>query len=99
MSPSGGFAGAVWRKSMRSDRNGGQCVEVRSLEGWRGRTAGFSRPRGRRGRLDEPGWRGADLPLGRVEDLPIAGSDPGVSLVRRVGVSPARRVVCDAITR
>jgi hypothetical protein len=61
--------------------------------------AGFSRSRGRRVRLDGPGWRGADLQPGRVEDLPIAGSDPGVSLVRCVGVSPARRLVCDAITK
>jgi uncharacterized protein DUF397 len=99
MNPLKGFAGAVWRKSMRSDRNGGQCVEVTSLEGRRGRAVGFSRPQGRRGRLEEPGWRGADLQLGQVEDLPIAGSDPGVSLVRRVGVSPTRRLVCDAITQ
>jgi len=100
MSPLGGFAGAVWRKSMRSDRDGGQCVvEVTSLEGWRCRAAGFSRSRGRWARLDELGWRGADLQPGQVEDLPIAGSDPGVSFARRVGVSPARRLVCDAITR
>lgn len=91
--------GAVWRKSMRGDSNGGQCVEVTSLECRRCRAAGFSQPRGRRGRLDEPGWRGVDLQSGRVEDLPMAGSDPGVSLVRRVGVSPMRRVVCDVITR
>jgi hypothetical protein len=91
--------GAVWRKSMRSDSNGGQCVEVASRECRRWRAAGFSQPRGRRGRLEEPGWRGADLQPGRVEDLPMAGSDPGVSLVRRVGVSPMRRLVCDAITR
>lgn len=91
--------GAVWRKSMRSDSNGGQCVEVTSLEGWRWRVAGFSRSRGRRARLDELGWWGADLQPGCVEGLPIAGSDPGVSIVRRVGVSPARRLVCDAITQ
>src|SRR5262245_7801605 len=98
MNPSEGFVGAVWRKSMRSDRNGGQCVEVTLLEGRRGRVVGFSRPQGRRGRLEEPGWWGADLQPGRVEDLPIAGSDSGVSLVRCVGVSPMRRLVCDAIT-
>jgi hypothetical protein len=91
--------GAVWRRSMRGDSNGGQCVEVTSLEGWRCRAAGFSQSRGRQARLDEIGWRGADLQHGRVEDLPIAGSDPGVSIVRRVGVSPARRLVCDAITQ
>ena len=99
MSPSAGFVGAVWRKSMRSDRNGGQCVEVTLLEGWRCRAAGFSPSRGRRAGLGELGWRGADLQLGRVEDLPIAGSDPGVSLVSRVGVRPTQRLVCDAITQ
>jgi len=99
MSPSGGFAGAVRRKSTRSDSNGGQCAGVTSLEGWRCMAAGFSRSRGRRARLDERGGRGADLQPGQVEDLPIAGPDPGVSLVRRVGVHPARRLVCDAITR
>jgi Domain of unknown function (DUF397) len=99
MNPSEGFAGAVWRKSTRSDSNGGQCVEVTSREGRRRRAAGFSQPRGRRGRLDELGWRGADLQPGRVEGLPIAGSDSGVSLVRRGGVRPMWRVVCDAITR
>jgi Domain of unknown function (DUF397) len=54
MSPLGGFAGVVWRKSMRSDSNGGQCVEVTSLEGWRGRAAGFSRPRVAGGDLANP---------------------------------------------
>ena len=91
--------GAVWCKSMRSDSNGGQCVGVASRGCRRCRVAGFSQSRGRRGRLDEPGWWGAGLQLGRVEDLPMAGSDPGVSLVRRRGVSPMRRLVCDAITR
>jgi len=99
MNPSEGFAGAVWRKSTRSDSNGGQCVEVISREGRRRRVSGFSQPQGRRAKLEEPGWRGADLQPGRVEDLPIAGSDPGVSLVRRGGVSPTRRLVCDAITQ
>jgi hypothetical protein len=99
MSPLGGFAGVVWRKSMRSDSDGGQCAGVTSLEGWRCMAAGFSRSRGRRARLDELGWRGADLQPGQVENLPIAGSDPGVSFLRRVGVRPARRLVCDAITR
>ena len=99
MEPSGGFAGAVWRKSTRRDSNGGQCGEVTSLEGRRCRVAGFSQPHGRRARLDEFGWRGADRQPGRVEGLPIVGSGPGVSLVRRVGVRPTRRVVCDAITQ
>jgi hypothetical protein len=72
--------------------------EVTSLEGRRCKAAGFSQPQGRRARLEEPGWRGADLQPGRVEGLPIAGLDHGVSFVRRVGVSPTWRVVCDAIT-
>jgi Domain of unknown function (DUF397) len=91
--------GAVWRKSTRSDSNGGQCVKVASRECRRWRGAGFSQPRGRQGRLEEPGWWGAGLQLGRVEGLPMVGSDPGVSLVGCVGVSPMRRLVCDAITR
>jgi hypothetical protein len=80
--------GAVWRKSMRSDSNGGQCVEVKSLEGWRCRAAGFSRPRGRRGRLGGLGWRGADLQPGQVEDLPVAGLDPGVIIIREARGRP-----------
>ena len=99
MGPSECFAGAVWRKSTRSASNGGQCVEVTSLEGRRGGAAGFSQPQGRRARLEESGWRGADLQPGQVEDLPIVGSNPGVLFVRRVGVSPTWRVVCDAITQ
>jgi Domain of unknown function (DUF397) len=99
MNPSEGFAGAVWCKSTRSDSNGGQCGEVTSLESRRGRAAGFLQLQGRRARLEEPGWRGADLQPGRVGDLLIAGSDHGVSFVRRVGISSMRRLVCDAITR
>jgi Domain of unknown function (DUF397) len=98
MNPSEGCAGAVWRKSTRSDSNGGQCGEVTLLEGRRRRVVGFSQPQGRQARLEEPGWRGADLQPRRVEGLPFVGSDPGVSFVRWVGVSPTWRVVCDAIT-
>jgi Domain of unknown function (DUF397) len=99
MNPSEGFAGAVWSKSMRSDRNGGQCVEVTSLEGRRGRAVGFSRPQGRRGDSKNPNggtlifspdeWK---IFLSRVRT-------PASPLVRRVGVSPTRRLVCDAITQ
>ena len=89
MNLSGGFAGAVWRKSTRSDSSGGQCGEVTLREGRCCRAVGFLQPQGRRAGLEEPGWRGADLQLGRVEDLPIVGSDHGVSFLRRVGVSHA----------
>jgi len=88
MNPSEGFAGAVWRNSTRSDSNGGQCGEVTLLEGrLRGAAAGFSL-QGRRARLDEPGWRGVDLPPGRVEGLPVAGLDHGVSFVEVRGRQP-----------
>src|SRR5947199_1660178 len=99
MNSSEGFAGAVWRKSTRSDSTGGQCVEVTLLMGWLRGAAGFSQSQGRPARFEEPGWRGADLPPGRVEGLPVAGLDHGVSFVRCVGVSPTRRLVCDAITQ
>jgi hypothetical protein len=79
MNLSGGFAGAVWPKSTRSDSNGSQCVEMTLREGRCCRVAGLSQPQGRRMRPKEPGWQGADLQSGRVEDLPIAGWDPGVS--------------------
>jgi hypothetical protein len=63
--------------------------EVTLLEGrLRGAAAGFSLLEGRRARLDEPGWRGVDLPLGRVEGLPVAGLDHGVSFVDVRGRQP-----------
>ena len=88
MNPSEGFAGAVWRKNTRSDSTGGQCVEVTLLMGWFRGAARFAQSQGRRARFEEPGWRGADLPPGRVEGLPVAGLDHGVSFVEVRGRPP-----------